>query len=275
MIESLVQFAMARPDGFFNLLSGDIAKSATLAACFIIGWSIAPEMWQRMSSTKDERAAVRASWMACVILMSLYVLVAIAAMASAGIVGESKTVMVDLAMRLPHPFLSMLVLMGFISAVTSSMDSGINVSSLTVTSDAYKGFLRPKASNTELLWVGRFSTVLVVIPAMLVALKFQDIIHVLWIAADIYASTMFFPVVGILYLASPGRWSGILAMSAGGVMSIISALVQYQFLILPFWWPEAPYSTLWGIGVSGVGFAVGYWISRREQQTLLNPLASA
>lgn len=239
-------------------------KNIFLDLTFLLAWSIAPEMWQRMSSTRSPELAFRAGWQATLMMLFLFSLIVSIGLLSTQLVGKHDAVLIALAMRIPNQLLSGLVLLGFLAAVTSTMDSSMNVGSLTITHDLYRGFFRPKASDQELIWVGRIATALVVVPAVAIALYFQDLIRILWISADIYACSMFFPVVGILYLKNPGRLSGILGMSLGSAAVIISALVQNG--IMPNWlhWPDWPYSTLLGTALSGLGYAIGYWITRKQ-----------
>jgi Na+/proline symporter len=245
-----------------------------LVFTFVLAWCIAPEMWQRMSSIRNPDLAFRASWQATLIMLFLFSLIIAIGLLSTQLIGKNDAVLVALALKIPHTFLSALVLLGFLSAITSTMDSSMNVGSLTLTRDIYQGFLRPHASNRELIWVGRLTTVLIVLPAMAIALYFQDLIKILWISADIYASSMFFPVIGMLYLKNPGRWSGILGMSFGGTIVLISALIQNNILPLSLYWPSWPYSTLLGVGCSGLGFGLGYWLSKPKTLPSQSPLPS-
>lgn len=237
-----------------------------LVFTFVLAWCIAPEMWQRMSSTRNPELAFRAGWQSMLIMMFLFAMIIAIGLLSTQLISKHDAVLIALALRIPNPLLSALVLIGFLSAVTSTMDSSMNVGSLTLTRDIYQGFLRPNASMRELIWIGRIATVLIVLPAMAIALYFQDLIKILWISADIYASCMFIPVVGMLYLKQPGRLSGVLGMSFGGIIVLFSAIFQNNLLPNIVYWPSWPYSTLLGVGCSAVGFLLGYRLSRREEQ---------
>lgn len=265
--DSWHHFISRQPAQFWNI-GYHLQSNVCLALVFGIAWGIAPEMWQRMSSTKNPELAFRAGWQTILIVTVLYALVIAIGLFSTRVVGQSDAVLVVLAKQIPNQALSMLVLLGFIAAVTSTMDTLMNVGSLTLTKDLYQGFLRPKAGERELLWTSRIATVLIVIPAAAIALYYQDIIKILWISADIYASSMFFPIMGLLYLKNPGRWSGILGMAFGGVTVAFSALIQNHLLPNPMHWPAAPYSTLIGIAASGIGFGTGYLLSHRPAPTV-------
>jgi SSS family solute:Na+ symporter len=254
-------FVSHQPPHFWEFTHG-WRENIFLVFTFVLGWCIAPEMWQRMSSTRSPDLAFHAGWQATLILTSLFALIVSIGLLSARIIGHSDAVLVALARAIPNQTLGMLVLLGFLAAVTSTMDSTMNVGSLTLTRDIYQGFLRPQASTQELLWVGRLSTALMVVPAMIIALHFQDIIRILWISADIYASCMFFPIVGLLHLKRPGRWSGIQVMAFGGASVLFSALAQNHLIPNPFHWPGWPYSTLLSVGLSGLGFGLGHSLSQ-------------
>ncbi len=251
-------FLAAQPPQFWNF-THNWQENSFLVLTFVLAWCIAPEMWQRMSSTRNPELAVKAGYQATIVMMVLFAVIVSIGLLSTQIIGKSDAVLIDLALKIPVPLFSALVLLGFLSAVTSTMDSSLNVGSLTLTKDIYQGFVRPQAQDQELIWVGRIATLLMVFPAMALALYFQNLIHILWISADIYASGMFFPVVGMLYLKNPGKWSGVLAMIFGVSAVIFSALIQNGLLPNGIHWPGWPYSTLIGIAMSGVGFAIGYF----------------
>jgi Na+/proline symporter len=235
-------------------------------------------MWQRMTSCKNPDLAVKSCRSAVTILFSLYVAVTVIGLLSPAIIGESKAVMIDMALKLPYPFLTALVIIGFIAAVTSTMDSSLNVGSMTLTRDIYQGFIRRNANETELLWASRIGLLCIAIPAITIAVSFQDIIHVLWMSADVYASAMFVPVVGILFCKNPKPLSGVLAMSLGLTFVLLSMAFQYNWLdlanSLPFEWPKAPYSTLIGVSLSIFGFQLGQQLNVNLSKTI-KPLSSS
>jgi len=251
------QGAVQLPAQFWNLFQ-DLPQNIFMTITFVLGWCIAPEMWQRMSATQNPALARKASWQATGLLMLLFAMMMGVGLLSAGLIGPSKAVLVDLSLHIPVRALGLFILLGFVAAITSTMDSTLNVSSLTVTRDIYQGFCRPQASQKELIWVGRLATVVMVVPAIVIALYFQNIIQILWISADIYASCMFIPVIGMLYIQQPPRHCGAWAMLGGGIGVLCSSL--HQLGILPVSWPSWPYSTLIGVGLSTIGFVTAfYW----------------
>lgn len=264
-VASWQQFITHQAPQFWNF-THNWQENIFLVITFVLAWCIAPEMWQRMSSTRSPEMAFRAGWQALIMMVGLFTVITAIGLLSTRIIGDSDAVLIDLALKIPVPLFSALVLLGFLAAVTSTMDSSLNVGSLTLTRDIYQGFLRPAASDRELIWVSRVATVLMVIPAMALALYFQDLIRILWISADIYASGMFFPVIGMLYLKNPGKWSGVLAMSFGIGGVLLSTLLQHGIIPNVIGWPVWPYSTLISMGLSGMGFAIGYFCFQQVEQ---------
>ena len=247
----------------FWRLDVDWWHHCALVITFVLAWSVAPEMWQRMTSCRSEAMAEQAAWRATICLAFLFLCVLLIGICSVLLVpisAKTEPVLVHLAMLLPHPMLFCTVILGILAAVGSTMDSSINVSSLTVTHDLYQALFRANATEKELIWVSRISTVLVVIPAVVIALCFQDIIRILWISADIYASCMFVPIVGLLWQKNSthnsGRNSGLWAMGLGAVAVVLSASQQYHWLGVTelLYWPQWPYSTLLGVAMSALGY---------------------
>lgn len=239
-------------------------KQILLVITFILAWSIAPEMWQRMSSTRNPDLAFRAGWQAGLLITLLFCIIMGIGLFSSHLTNQHSAVLVTLALNMPFPLLGSFVLLGFVAAVTSTMDSSLNVGSLTLTRDIYQGFLRPQASDQECLLVGRITTLLMILPAVAIALYFQDIIQILWVSADIYASCMFFPIMGILYSKRPARLSGILGILFGAMIVILNTCIQNKIVPTPLYWPEASNSTLLGIGFSGLGYALGALLAKRQ-----------
>lgn len=234
-----------------------------LALTFVLGWSIAPEMWQRMSSLKQPEKAQKAAAWSTVWVTVHFMIIALIGLASQSMIQgeESRAVLVTLAQQLPS-VLSVLVLIGITSAIASSLDSGLNVASLTLTYDVIARFFLRDAPQKTYVWVSRLATALILIPGVAIALYFQDIIQILWISADIYAASMFVPVVAYLYQDDLSRWFGRAIPTASGQWAVVTGLLvsvvtfagQFDGVTLTAFWPAWPWTTLLGIGLSATVF---------------------
>ena len=83
--------------------------------------------------------------------------------------GMQKTVFIALARRYFPAFLAGLLLSAIIAASMSTADSQLLVASSSFTSDLYKPLIRKKASENELLWVGRLVVLAVSVVAFFIA----------------------------------------------------------------------------------------------------------
>src|SRR5699024_3345881 len=82
---------------------------------------------------------------------------------------DDKIILVVFANVLFHPLVAGHILAAIMSAIMSTVDSQLLVSSSAVAEDFYKGFFRKKASDKELVWVGRIATVAIALIAGIIA----------------------------------------------------------------------------------------------------------
>ena len=129
---------------------------------------------------------------------------------------------------LPHGLLG-LVIASLISAYMSTMSSQVNWGASYVVNDFYRRFIRPDASEKELVLAGRLTTVLLMVIACTFALYLQNALQAFSILLTIGAGT------GLLFILRwfwwrINAWSEISAM----VISFVFAL-YFNFADLPGW----------------------------------------
>ncbi|RKZ57754.1 MAG: sodium/proline symporter PutP [Candidatus Parabeggiatoa sp. nov. 2] len=82
---------------------------------------------------------------------------------------DKEKVFIELSQVLFNPWVAGFLLAAILAAIMSTIDSQLLVSSTAITEDFYQAFLRPNASQTELMWVGRISVVVIAVIALLIA----------------------------------------------------------------------------------------------------------
>ncbi len=82
---------------------------------------------------------------------------------------NSETVFLALANAVFNPWVAGFLIAAIMSAIMSTIDSQLLVCSSALTEDFYKRWLRPKASDNELVWVGRFAVLAVAVLALVIA----------------------------------------------------------------------------------------------------------
>ncbi|SDO38647.1 sodium/proline symporter PutP [Alkalicoccus daliensis] len=80
-----------------------------------------------------------------------------------------ETVFLEFTQVLFHPIVAGVLLAAVLAAIMSTIDSQLLVSSSALAEDFYKGMIRPKASQKELVMVGRIGVLAVAVVALILA----------------------------------------------------------------------------------------------------------
>src|SRR5690606_16126289 len=151
-----------------------------IAIISLLGWGLGyfgqPHILARFKAIKSEDDLPTARRIA--VLWSALCLVAALATGWVGIsyfgdegLADAETVFLALTQAVMHPVVAGLLLAAVLAAIMSTADSQLLVSSSALAEDFYKALFRRAASQTELVWVGRFAVVL--IAAIALALAFN------------------------------------------------------------------------------------------------------
>ena len=84
--------------------------------------------------------------------------------------GDAETVFLALVQALMHPLVAGILLAAVLAAIMSTADSQLLVSSSALAEDFYKALFRKDATQSQLVWVGRFAVVGIALLALLFAL---------------------------------------------------------------------------------------------------------
>lgn len=84
---------------------------------------------------------------------------------------NSERVFIELVDVMFNPWVAGFVLAGVLAAIMSTIDSQLLVCSSAISEDIYRGFIRPKASESELVWLSRGSVIVI---ALLAAVMGMD-----------------------------------------------------------------------------------------------------
>lgn len=82
---------------------------------------------------------------------------------------DGEKVFIVLSTTLANPWIAGALLAAILSAIMSTIDSQLLVSSSALAEDVYKPFIRPGASQNELVWVGRGAVIGIALIALLIA----------------------------------------------------------------------------------------------------------
>ena len=82
---------------------------------------------------------------------------------------EPEQVFIELAKLLFNPWIAGILLSAILAAVMSTLSAQLLISSSSITEDFYKGFIRPHASEKELVWLGRIMVLVIAALAIWIA----------------------------------------------------------------------------------------------------------
>ena len=131
-----------------------------------------PHILVRFMSIRDENEMSKAKnigmiWMIFSIIGSLSVgFFGLAYVLANGVdLQDSEKIFITLSQLLFNPWIAGFLLAAILAAIMSTVDSQLLVSSSVLTRDIYHALLRKKASDGELVWVGRLTVVVIAIIA--------------------------------------------------------------------------------------------------------------
>ncbi|KZB89822.1 sodium/proline symporter PutP [Priestia flexa] len=179
-----------------------------------------------ISSIKELKPARRIGmgWMIISIIGAMFTgLIGIAYVdQTATTLANPETIFIKFAQVLFHPFITGFLLAAILAAIMSTISSQLLVTSSAITEDFYKAFFRRKATDKELVLVGRLSVLGVAIIGILLSLNPNDTILGLVGYAWAGFGSAFGPAVLLsLYWKKMTRWGALAGMIVGAATVLI------------------------------------------------------
>ena len=214
-------------------LSSATGEPLTLIAVLsLLGWGLGylgqPHILARFMAIREPRQIGQArriavTWVALTLTGATLVgVTAIAYLAQPLSGAETEKVFMHLVGLLFHPLVAGVLLSAILAAIMSTADSQLLVASSALTEDFYRAFLRPRASQTELVWVGRLTVT--GIAALAIGMAWQPDNKVLDLVAYAWAGfgAAFGPTLLLsLYWPRMTRNGALAGMLTGGLTVIV------------------------------------------------------
>jgi len=167
--------AVAAVDPAFNDV---FTGMTTLGIISLMGWGLGyfgqPHILARFMAVRLPRDVplarlINIVWMVCGLYGAVFVGYTGIAYFSTEPLANPETVFIQFCQILFNPWISGFLLAAILAAVMSTIDSQLLVCSSALTEDIYRPFIRPGASDSELVLVGRLSVVLIAVFATVLA----------------------------------------------------------------------------------------------------------
>jgi len=210
---------------------------------FFLQW-VAQDGYQRVFAAKDSKTAYVSCIVAGVVVLFLGFGAALVGASAHALFPDLKPEASAVTMILkvfPSP-LNAIVTAALVAVIMSTADSVILVASTSVTRDFYQRFIKPDASDAQMIRVTRVATAVVAIIALLIGIKFTYILRILIYAISIYIAVFVPAVVAAFYWKRATETGAIVSMLVGGVL----------VLLIMLYVPKVPVPALIGLPISAV-----------------------
>lgn len=248
--DAVVAAAPQEPDyfGFWKAGRSGVVYMALLVPAFIVS----PGLIQKVYGARDERTirlGVGLAAAGLLVFAAVPPLLGIIAHAFAPDLANYELALPTvLTLGLP-PAIGAIGLAAVFSAEVSSADAILFMLSTSLSEDLYKRFVRPEASDRQVLKVARWAAVLGGGAAVALALALPSVIGALSVFYTLLGVSLFVPVIVGVHSFRPGTPEALSAIGAGVAVSIAARLAGISG---DFAW----YATWLGIFASATVFAL-------------------
>jgi SSS family solute:Na+ symporter len=258
-----VRAAVSQRDipNFFNVF-GNAKFSLFFIISFSFAWVISAEIWQRFSAARSVKEAKKVSRGALFINIPLYFFAVVIGILAVALYAEKPNTHIMAAVIKDYVpwFLAGISFAGLLAAVMSTMDTALNTGALVLTEDIFHRVINPNASEKQLVLFGRIAVTIMAACGIFISLAIRDLLWVLWMASDILAAGVFWPLVLGMY----GKWGtskgAISSMLVGGAFTLWHYLIDLGVKlpsIIPAWPGRSwPFSVFWGIVIGFIVYTV-------------------
>jgi Na+/proline symporter len=161
-----------------------------------------------------------------------------------------------------------IVLASLIAAVMSTLSTHLNWGSSYVVNDFYLRFVKPNASDKELVAVGRISTVLLMVLAAVLALALSNALEAFNILLQIGAGT------GLIFILRWFWWrinayTEIWAMFISFAVAIFFESINPRMGIIDIPADQSYLKLLYGVGITTLGWVLVTFLTKPEKDEIL------
>lgn len=205
--------------------------------------------WQRVYTAKDDRTLRTGFGVAAAVVIPVILIAGILGVMAVGqgVVKDPSVALFSLVNAVMPMWAVLIVLILALVLVMSSLDTLLNGIASIITSDLAR--FRPDLGGIKLMRSSRFITIMLIIPAILIASRGWSVLY-LFLIADLVCSAAMFPVLWGLY---SGRFTGNAALASSLAGLVVGALFFPKSDFSP-WWPDIFWA---GKFLASFGFALG------------------
>jgi solute:Na+ symporter, SSS family len=266
-IVSFREIFVNAPEGFFRFYpEADAVDSLNYFAAWItigLGSIAGQDIFQRVMASRSEKVAVRAAFISGMMYLTVAMIPLLLALAARTLApdllgdhSDSQFVIPGLISRYTSPFVQILLFGALLSAVLSTASSALLAPAAILGENIIKPRLK-NISDKQLLWISRFSVIIISAIALFMALSRGNIYELVGEAASVGLVSLFVPLTAGLFWKS--------ANTTGAVASIFSGLAVW---LLASWINTAIEPILFGVFAGAMGMIIGSRVEKKMRRKL-------
>lgn len=136
-------------------------------------------------------------------------------------IADSEKVFIEMIAEIFNPWIGGILLAAILSAIMSTIDSQLLVSSSTLTEDFYNKIVSREASESEKMWAGRAFVIIIAVIAFILALNPNNSVLGLVSYAWAGLGAAFGPVVLFALFSRKTSWRSVLTGMLLGTITLI------------------------------------------------------
>ncbi len=141
--------------------------------------------------------------------------------------GEQETVFMKMSLSLFHPLIAGVLLSAILAATMSTADSQLLVTASAISEDVFKAFIKPDATDKQLIAISKVTVLIVAIIAIIIGLNPESSIFKLVSYAWAGFGSAFGPTIVLsLYWRRMTRKGAIAGVISGGLVSIVWGMLK-------------------------------------------------
>ncbi len=251
------------PDGFFRLYPDpQLHHSLNYVAAWItigLGSVAGQDIFQRVMASRSEKVAARASFISAFMYISVAMIPLLLVLAARTLAPDllnpgqdSQMIIPNLVARYSSPLVQILLFGALLSAILSTASSALLVPSAIFGENIIRPRLK-KVTDRQLLWISRFSVLVVSAIALIMALRRGNIYELVGEAASVGLVSLFVPLTAGLFWKKATTKGALAAIIAGTAVWLIFLIINTQIEPIIF-----------GLGASITGMVAGSILSKRK-----------
>jgi SSS family solute:Na+ symporter len=242
----------AAPAGFTDFLySGGARSGWTFLILFGPAFIVSPGLLQKVYGARDERAiryGIGGQGFAQALFAFLPVIIGMSLRVAHPGITDLNIVLPTALIELLPPWIAALALAAVFSAEVSTCDAILFMLSTSLSQDLYKRFLKPAATDRQLLLVARAAAVAGGVGGVLLALWLPTITAALGIFYTLLGVSLFFPIIGGLFTQRASSRAALASIVIGVAGCLGALFIAHP----PHWWLDPG---VVGLVAAGVAFA--------------------